>query len=84
MFETQTATIYKSESGRRYFTKKGAIISTARHRFKNKFTCECDYETGYMCFQHKELYGHEESSGLWDRYLRFVLYCTKTKINRRK
>jgi len=80
MYEIQTATVYKAETGRRYFRKSNAIRATATKRFYEhycKHACESYRGAESDCF---EYLGHcEFHERYFERYLKMMIYHDKKK-----
>jgi hypothetical protein len=64
--EVQNATVFKAH-GRRFFTKEAALNRCFWFRVREKYPCECEYETGYNCGVHK---GNERFDKLHKRFLK--------------
>lgn len=40
-FRAETTTVYRATTGRRYLTKRGAVMASARHALEQKWGCNC-------------------------------------------
>lgn len=80
MIEAITATVYRAENGRRYFTKRGALYATAKARFFARRQCDCEHETGYRCGvcrtyfdrERMDTFGRTKYHHVVARYARFL------------
>lgn len=46
-------TVYRSEVGRRgRLTRRAAYLDAAWQAWRAKYPCECELETGFVCWQH--------------------------------
>lgn len=73
VFTIETARVYRAGvSGRRYFSKTGAVLGYAKAKFRAKHPCECeaaDYATNYPGFG---CHVHDLRDKVLPRYVRVL------------